>query len=234
MLFRLKENVMDKEQDYQRRIKELDIIWRINENIASFNSLDEFLEQMMQASADLMDATSGSIMLVDPHDREILVVRAYTGLRKEAAKGARRKIGEGIAGMVAKRREGMLLLDDLMDPALRTKRKVADALSVPIISGSELLGVLNLNTRKDRAFDEHDLFIVNTLIRQMAVGIDRGRTLEELRKKLDEADLVEKRMLRDQERLTQELEKEKDRYQKLREEHEKMRKLFREMTKPVV
>ncbi len=107
--------------------------------------------------------------------------------------------------MVAKRREGMLLLDDLMDPALRTKRKVADALSVPIISGSELLGVLNLNTRKDRAFDEHDLFIVNTLIRQMAVGIDRGRTLEELRKKLDEADLVEKRMLRDQERLTQEL-----------------------------
>ncbi len=78
---------MEKEQDYQRRIKELDIIWRINENIASFNSLDEFLEQMMQASADLMDATSGSIMIVDPHDRETLVVRAYTGLRKEAAKG---------------------------------------------------------------------------------------------------------------------------------------------------
>ncbi len=225
---------MEKEQDYERRIKELDIIWRINENIASFNSMEEFLDQMMQAAVDLMDASSGSIMLIDPLDRDYLVVKAFVGLRKEVAKGARRKLGEGIAGMVARRREGMLLLDDLMDPALRTKRKVADALSVPIISGSELLGVLNLNTRKDRAFDEHDLFIVNTLIRQIAVGIDRGRYLEDLRRKLEEADLQEKKMLRDLNRIAHELDQEKDRYHKLREENEKLRKLYREMTRPVV
>lgn len=229
-----KENGYDKDQDYRQRIKELDIIWRINENIASFSSLEEFLDRMMQASVELMDASSGSIMLVDPHEQDTLVVKAYVGLRKEAAKGARRKIGEGIAGMVAKRREGMLLLDDLMDPALRTKRKVADALSVPIVSEAELLGVLNLNTRKDRAFDQHDLFIVNTLIRQIAVGIDRGRSLEELRKRLDDADLAEKKVLRDLERLTRELDKERRHYQRLREENEQLRKLFHEMTKPVV
>ncbi len=229
-----KEKNVDQEQDYRQRIKELDIIWRINENIASFSSLDDFLDTMMDSSVELMDATSGSIMLVDPHDPETLVVKAYVGLRKEAAKGARRKLGEGIAGMVARRREGMLLLDDLMDPALRTKRKVADALSVPIVSDAELLGVLNLNTRKDRAFDQHDLFILNTLIRQIAVGIDRGRSLEELRKRLDDADLAEKKVLRDLERLNRELDKERRHYQKLREDNEQLRRLFQEMTKPVV
>jgi signal transduction protein with GAF and PtsI domain len=224
----------DREEQYRRRIKELDLIWRINESIASFTNLDDFLDRMIHSSVELMGATSGSIMLIDPHDPDILVVKAYTGLRKEAAKGARRKVGEGISGMVAKRREGMLLLDDLLDPALRSRRKVTDALSVPIVSGNELLGVLNLNTKKDRAFDQHDLFILNTLTRQIAVGIERGRTLEELRKRLEEADLMEKRVLRELRRLTSELEKEKDRYRRMREENEKLRRLFREMTKPVV
>ncbi len=216
-----------REEEYRRRIKELDLI-------ASFTSLDDFLDRMIHSSVELMDATSGSIMLIDPEEPDMLEVKAYTGLRKEAAKGARRKVGEGIAGMVAKRREGMLLLDDLLDPALRSRRKVSDALSVPIVSGSELLGVMNLNTKKDRAFDQHDLFILNTLTRQIAVGIERGRTLEELRKRMEEAELMEKRVLRELKRLTSDLEREKERYRRMREENEKLRKLFQEMTKPVV
>jgi len=224
----------DREEEYRRRIKELDLIWSINESIATFSCLDDFLDRMIKASVELMAATSGSIMLLDPQDPEMLVVRAYVGLRKEAAKGARRKVGEGIAGMVAKRREGMLLLDDLLDPALRSRRKVTDALSVPIISESELLGVLNLNTRKDRAFDQHDLFILNTLTRQIAAGIERGRQLEELRRRLEEAEAMEKRVLRDLRRLTSQLDREKERYRQLREENEKLRRLFRKMTGPVV
>ncbi len=228
------ESDKEREEEYRRRIKELDLIWSINECIAKFTSLDDFLDRMIHASVDLMSATSGSIMLLDPQDPDMLEVRAYVGLRKEAARGARRKVGEGIAGMVAKRREGMLLLDDLLDPALRSRRKVTDALSVPIISGNELIGVLNLNTKKGRAFDQHDLFILNTLTRQIAAGIERGRALEELRRRLEEAEVMEKSVLRDLRRLTAQLEREKERYRKLKEENEKLRKLFREMTGPVV
>ncbi len=223
-----------RERDYRRRIKELDLIWRINESIAAFSTLDEFLDRMVTSSVELMDASSGSIMLVDPEDPETLEVRAYVGLRKEAARGARRKLGEGIAGMVARRREGMLLLDDLMDPALRTRRKVSDALSVPIVSGSELLGVLNLNTRRDRAFDRHDLLILNTLTRQIAVGIERGRALQELKRRLGEAEQAERAVLRQLERLNRDLDRERRRYQELREENEQLRRLFEDMSGPVV
>jgi signal transduction protein with GAF and PtsI domain len=227
-------NGMNREEEYRRRIKELDLIWRINENIASFTSLDDFLQMILKASIELMDATSGSIMLIDPPESDTLVIRASQGLRTEVVKNVRKKVGEGIAGMVAKRREGMLLLDDLMDPALRTRRKVSDALSVPIISGSVLLGVLNLNTRKDRAFNEHDLFILNTLTRQIAAGIERGENLESLRRRLGELERMERQVLKELNRLTLELERKKARYLTISEEKEKLTKKLREMTKPVV
>ncbi len=225
---------LDREEEYRRRIKELDLIWRINESIASFTSLDDFLDMIIKASIELMDATSGSIMLIDPPGSDIMVIRASYGLRKDRVKNVRKRVGEGIAGMVAKLREGMLLLDDLMDPALRTKRRISDALSVPIVSGSELLGVLNLNTRKDRAFNEHDLFILNTLTRQIAAGIERGRNLESLKNRLEELERKEAEALQELNRLIREVERKKANYLMISEETAKLKKMLNEMTKPVV
>ncbi len=228
------ETKLDREEEYRRRIKELDLIWRINESIASFTSLDDFLDMIIKASIELMDATSGSIMLIDPPGSDTLTIRASHGLRKDRVKNVKKKVGEGIAGMVAKLREGMLLLDDLMDPALRTKRRVSDALSVPIVSGSELLGVLNLNTRKDRAFNEHDLFILNTLTRQIAAGIERGGKLESLKNRLEEVEREEAEALQELNRLIREVERKKANYLRISEESAKLKKMLNEMTKPVV
>ena len=121
------------EDHYLKKIKELDMIWRINEQIMSFETLESLLESILKGAVEVMGATSGSIMLIEPPDSDTLVIKASKGLRAEVIKKAQCKVGQGIAGMVAERREGMLLLDDLMDARLRTKRKVTDALSVPKI-----------------------------------------------------------------------------------------------------
>ncbi|NPV60739.1 MAG: GAF domain-containing protein, partial [Actinobacteria bacterium] len=163
---------------YREKIKELELVWRLNEEIKSFTGLQEFLQRTVEAAGEVMGASSGSIMLIDPPGGDILRIKASFGLRRDVVQGAERKVGEGIAGLVAERREGMLLLDDLMDPRLRTRRKVTDALSVPIVEEGELVGVLNLNTRRDRAFDELDLFLLNTLTKLIAAAIVRGRRIE--------------------------------------------------------
>lgn len=155
-----------------------------------------------------------------------MVIKAYYGLRSEVVKKAQVKVGEGIAGLVAERLEGMLLIDDLMDPRLRTRRKVSDALSVPIVEKGELLGVLNLNTKKDQAFGEFDLFLLNTLIKQVATAIERGKRMEEIRLRLGELEEAEKETLKEMKRLTRDLDEKRRYYQRLRQQ---LDKLYRDM-----
>jgi len=214
------------EERYIEKIKELDLIWRINEQIMSFEGLDTLLQSILKAAVEVMEATSGSIMLIEPAGGDVMVIKAAHGLRKDVVGKASCKVGEGIAGLVAERREGMLLLDDLMDPRLRSRRKVSDALSVPIVEQGELLGVLNLNTKKDKAFSELDLFLLNTLIKQVAAAIERGRSLERIRLRLGELEEEEREVLDAMHRLSSELDEKRRYYQRLRQQ---LDKLYREL-----
>jgi signal transduction protein with GAF and PtsI domain len=221
------------EERYLEKIKELDLIWRINEQIMSFRNMDALLESILVGAVEVMGATSGSIMLIEPPGSDTLVVKAAHGLRREVVSKAQCKVGEGIAGLVAERREGMLLLDDLMDPRLRTRRKVADALSVPIVEEGELLGVLNLNTKRDQAFGEFDLFMLNTLIKQVAIAIERGRRMEDIRLRLGELEQEEKVTLEEMQRLTRELDDARRNYQVLRQQLDKLYRDLAALSGPV-
>ena len=221
------------EERYLEKIKELDLIWRINEQIMSFEGMDSLLASILKGAVEVMEATSGSIMLIEPAGSDTLVIKAAHGLRREVVSKAHCKVGEGIAGLVAERREGMLLLDDLMDPRLRTRRKVTDALSVPITLEGTLLGVLNLNTKKDKAFGEFDLFLLNTLIKQVATAIDRGKRLEEIRLRLQELEEEEKSTLEDMHRLSAELDDKRRYYQRLRQQLDNLYRDLAALTGPV-
>jgi signal transduction protein with GAF and PtsI domain len=221
------------EERYLEKIKELDMIWRINEQIMSFEGMDSLLDSILKGAVEVMEATSGSIMLIEPAGSDTLVVKAAYGLRKEVVSKARCKVGEGIAGLVAERGEGMLLLDDLMDPRLRTRRKVTDAISVPISLEGTLLGVLNLNTKKDKAFGDFDLFLLNTLIKQVATAIERGKRLEEIRLRLQELEEDEKSTLEDMHRLTAELDEKGRYYQRLRQQLDSLYRDLAALTGPV-
>jgi signal transduction protein with GAF and PtsI domain len=199
----------------------------------SFENLDVLLESILKGAVEVMEATSGSIMLIEPPGGDVMVIKAAHGLRKEVIDKASCKVGEGIAGLVAERREGMLLLDDLMDSRLRTRRKVADALSVPIIEQGELLGVLNLNTKKDKAFGELDLFLLNTLIKQVAIAIERGERLEQIRLRLGELEEDEKATLEEMQRLTIELDDKRRYYQRLRQQLDKLYRDLAALSGPV-
>jgi signal transduction protein with GAF and PtsI domain len=223
----------DREEQYIKKIKELDMIWRINEQVMSFESQEALLQSILKGAVEVMEATSGSIMLIDPPGSDTLVIKAAHGLREEVVKKSKGKVGQGIAGLVAERREGMLLLDDLMDPRLRTRRKVSDALSVPIIFEGELLGVLNLNTKKDQAFGEFDLFLLNTLTQQIASAIMRGKRLEEVRGRLSELESEEKKILEEMQRLSRDIDDKRRQYQRIRQELDRLYKDLQYLSGPV-
>ncbi len=218
---------------YLEKIKELELVWKLNEEILSFSSLQEFLQRTLEGAVEVMGASSGSIMLIEPPGGDTLRIKASHGLRREVVEKATRKVGEGIAGLVAERREGMLLLDDLLDPRLRTRRKVSDALSVPIIEEGELIGVLNLNTGKDRAFDELDLFLLNALTKLISSAISRAKRIEETRLELKRMEEEEAGLLKEIASLEERLDDRRRQYQRTRRRMDELFRLLSDLTRPV-
>ncbi|MBI4719894.1 MAG: GAF domain-containing protein, partial [Chitinivibrionia bacterium] len=84
------------------------------------------------------------------------------GSHRDAIINKRKKIGDGIAGWVAKRREPLLLGDEKdfeKYPELRRgDASISAAMVVPIILRNELVGILNISSRAPgKRYDETDL-----------------------------------------------------------------------------
>jgi putative methionine-R-sulfoxide reductase with GAF domain len=96
-------------------------------------------------------------------DTEELVVRSVSGVSVPSTMiGSRVKIGEGIAGWAASKRQALIIgrgFDPSQYPELVLKNaSLSSAMVVPIILRDELVGVLNVSTRSRKVnYDKDDL-----------------------------------------------------------------------------
>lgn len=150
--------------------------------LALAESREELFGSLLEMSAELVEATSGSLMLFDEH-RQILQIAAAKGMSPPLARSMAVPLGEGIAGRVA--RNGLpLLVNDierdsrvaaLNRPRFRTKSFI----SLPLRNRERLVGVLNLaDKRDDSSFTEVDLNLVFSFASQAVLMIDRAAVME--------------------------------------------------------
>jgi signal transduction histidine kinase len=131
-----------------------------------------------------LKAQQASIMILEPENGE-LVTRASYGLEAEFSRGARKKIGEGIAGWVALRREAVTLGERAPSPELgrhyKENRRITSALSLPLAIGERVIGVLNVNRiNHTEPFGEHHLDVLRVFAEHIAAVIDRAEVLERM------------------------------------------------------
>jgi K+-sensing histidine kinase KdpD len=160
------------------RLKELAALVTVGKAVNSVLNLTQVLDIILSSALELLSADGGSIMLLeDPDELRAVCVRGHTH-----AVGARLKLGESIAGHVAKEREPLLIAG----PASRERFKnlvlqdapVNSALSVPLINRGEVLGVLNVHAGSDRTFTEYDLRALGLFAEHAAVSIANARLYE--------------------------------------------------------
>jgi signal transduction histidine kinase len=113
-----------------------------------------FVELMVMAA----EASEGSLMLLH-EGREVLTITSATGLGRDIVQGARRHLGEGISGWVAKHKEPLLLVGPIEDARFSgTGRGIKDALCVPLMTPDDVIGVLSVSNKKgDGNFTDTDL-----------------------------------------------------------------------------
>jgi glycosyltransferase involved in cell wall biosynthesis/putative methionine-R-sulfoxide reductase with GAF domain len=165
---------------WQRTVREhkaiydrLTVLRRFDKALQSEEKDEGALHILLQDTMATLGASAGSIMLLEP-ERQMLHLRAASGLPR----GVRHRgqpLGQGIAGFVASRRVPLMLpeaFESDMAGELATYHRrshIHSALSVPLHTEEQTLGVMNLSSHvHDRHFKEDDLEWLSGLARQAA------------------------------------------------------------------
>ena len=140
----------------------LHAVLNVSRMMGSVTNLQNVFDSITNTCLDVFDCQQASLMLVNEQTRE-LETRASTGhLDTDEVRKATQKIGEGIAGWVAEKREPLILsrnTDLSAHPGLETNNmNISAAMIVPIVLRGELVGVLNISTRTPGAdYTDEDL-----------------------------------------------------------------------------
>ncbi|EKT60121.1 phosphoenolpyruvate--protein phosphotransferase [Providencia sneebia] len=145
----------------------------IVEKVAMATSLAEALEVLVNETCNAMQTDVCSIYLAD-HSRQCYYLMATRGLKKPRGIAIRLGFDEGVVGAVGRQSE-MLNLADIREhpefkylPQLKEEQLKA-FLGVPVVYRRKLLGVLVVQQRDRRFFNETEESFLVTLSMQLAV-----------------------------------------------------------------
>jgi PAS domain S-box-containing protein len=148
------------------QLKETVAIHELGKAIAFSSDLNSILNKIADAALQQCSADEVSIMLPTKNGRE-LYVAVVRGGRTENL-GEHVPIEQGIAGWVARNRESVVFRGDVDDPRMapiRPRNDIYISVSMPLISQSKIVGVLNVNiTKSHRQFTLGQLKALSILV----------------------------------------------------------------------
>lgn len=229
-----KETVMES-MPFDEQIKALS---KISKAIASDLYLEDILRLIVAVTAEVMGSNICSLMLIDEKKKE-LIIRATQSISEEYNRKPPLKIGEGIAGKVAKQNRPITVRDVAKDKKYRykniaKKEGLCSLLCVPLAVKGKVIGVINCYTSTPHDFVETEINILTSIANQAAVAIEntelmvKSRVIQEeleARKKIERA----KGILMREENLTEE-----QAYLKIQRYSMDHRKTMREVAEAII
>lgn len=143
---------------------------------------DELNERILGMAADLVNASSGSIMFMNDNG-ETLKIESALGMNMQLAQSMVVQVGTGIAGKVAASGHPLLVNDIEKDKRIgtpnRPRFKTKSFVSIPIRLRDDIIGVLNLSDKKNQGiFTEADLKLLITFADHASIMIERAISIE--------------------------------------------------------
>ncbi len=170
------------------RDPEIAFLQRLALTAASAASRGELVRLVISETTEALATDVCSVYLLDPDDGR-LVLGATNGLSHEGVGRVRLALGEGVTGWAAQAREAVVVPDVRREPRFRwldgvdQARFVAMA-SVPIIAGDRLVGVLNVQSERERAFSAADVGLLSAIAAQVAGVLARAELQERLERRV--------------------------------------------------
>src|SRR5271169_5605465 len=169
----------------KRQIQELNIFHDVAKALTSSLNLDSILQTIMDKMAEYFRPDNWSLLMVEEKKQELYFAIAV-GEAAETLKNLRLKVGEGIAGWVAKHGESLIVPDVYNDPRFAkrvdemTKWQTRSIICVPLRARHRVLGVIQLINCSMETFGNDEMFFLHALCDYAAIAIDNARAVEKI------------------------------------------------------
>lgn len=191
-----KENdeLLKKESELNNLRLRLKVLERVTEVASSIEDIKKVLSQLLDLAVEITSTEAGSILL---RKGDQIIIEAAEGPKANLLKDLRLPLGRGIAGWVAK--TGVPLLSNDVRKDERWDSRIAEAiqyetqniLALPIKSGTEVIGVLELiNKRNNKDFVQDDLDISLLFTSFLAQTLENSRLLREMDERIKELQIL--------------------------------------------
>ena len=179
---------------YEHKAEILSRLIDVGIALSYIRRLDVLLDYILQRVTDVMDADRSTLYLVDSEKGELVSKIAQDMPGK---KEIRLKIGQGIAGYTAETGKLVNIHDARNDPRFDntfdaiTGYTTRNMLCSPLINNmGRTIGIIQVINKKDGTFEKEDEDILTAFSSQAAVAIENARLQENLRKKMDELEML--------------------------------------------
>jgi two-component system sensor histidine kinase HydH len=172
-----------------RPSREIDALVELSSMINSSLDIFEVLNHAMRFVEKVIGTEGSSIFEIDNTANE-LFFRVLSGHEAHTMRKVRMKMGEGVAGWVARTGEAVIVPDTEKDARFSTKVdlitgfKTRSIIALPIRNKGRLTGVLELvNKRGPSPFNQDDLEFLTIAANQIGIAMANAKLYERLQEK---------------------------------------------------
>jgi len=160
---------------FRERADVLDFLLEASRVTSETLDLDKLLDDVASIVRDVVPYDLFAILLYSERNQG-LAIRYAIGHREEVVRSMVVPLHEGIVGAAAASRQAVLVDDVRQDPRyLNALDAVRSELAVPLIARGKLVGVLDVQSTRLKAYSEQDRALLSLIGSRVAGSIDNAR-----------------------------------------------------------
>ncbi len=180
----LTERLLISNRELQRRIKELNVLYKMGKSVTALLEIDQLAARAVEAATYVTGAEEGCLLLLEDGK---LICRAAKRQGDGHARPLYIEMQDSLAEHAVKTGQPTVLTPEELAPARSGNPDVPHAvLYMPLLIGERVLGVLGVNnvSPDSKVFTEHDGALLSALADYAAIAVENARNfalLEEVK-----------------------------------------------------
>jgi GAF domain-containing protein len=188
----LETRVIERTADLERRANQMEIISSVARSITAIQNLDQLLPSICETVSRQLGFYHTGIFLLDERGEYAILQAANSeGGQHMLQRGHRLRVGAtGIVGTVAGQGKARIALDVGADAVYFNNPDLPETrseMALPLKIGSQILGILDAQSKELGAFKEEDIAVLGILANQISVAIENARLFGETKQALAES-----------------------------------------------
>lgn len=174
----------------KQKSAQLRAVGQISAALAAAWKLEETLEAITRIASEVMGVDSCSIYLQEEHSNR-LVLKATTGLAREAIGHASLSVGEGLTGWAVTNSQPVAISDAINDPRFKLlpeakEEGLRSLMAIPLSVQGRVIGAMNVQTTEIHEYTSDEIELLSLIANLAAGALEKAALYDRMAQQIQE------------------------------------------------